>query len=619
MDFDFRLQDTTSSMDVDDERFGFSQGMGMDYVQWQSSQSSTTVEKLIRQSSCQQIRPLSGSESFSLCSSTGSSGTPSLSEATSSTPPSSSVHSNSTSSARLSSRRVLSSSRSRLSIGGGRPDSSARALRSSTSALPEDDTKRVSADNATASILHANNPTLFLSVIKGVSEKLDEKLTTGRRSGHPVAGNRTPVAKASGSSNVSRRKSKDHGALSSSSQLRKSTGGTKASTKENEKMIDSDLEGITQPRTRRKRVKDSVEMTSSARVDSSGKMDVDEEGLARQSRKAQMAPPPVPSHRISRYGEDREATNVTLRADGHISTDYRDDREQGSSPEVPLRPLVRLSHDQAIFPSVASVVEPKKTPSQTQVSRSSVAAVSSSDSSLRSAKLQRSISTGVPLSSDGDVATLKPSQPVQPPASIPAPTPAPPRTSQGPPPPLGMRRAHTMPNAKKPAETSLPTKQKGFKPPLLSNSQPISSTSTSGAATGKKMATTIGHGPPPVAGASDIKARKASNGSIEGCSPASTPPSSFTSNTSNSAGKAKYATSKGNERQGQSTRYKSSKDMVWQAKISSEAKQDTHSEDDSDDDALIPKLRRSPSPASSCYGDISFDMDALEETMQMYD
>ncbi|CAA7262512.1 unnamed protein product [Cyclocybe aegerita] len=166
------------------------------------------------------------------------------------------------------------------------------------------------------------------------------------------------------------------------------------------------------------------------------------------------------------------------------------------------------------------------------------------------------------------------------------------------PPVLGMRRTHTYPSRPGASGVSkqffgnnannapLPTRQKGFKPPLLSNSQPQLQ---------PQGQTTINSRPQPQYparnGNVNVKVEASSNASR------SFSGSSTSSGSQNSAKSASSSTS--HSRSGSGSGCNTSVDSM-----------------PSSTPAEVPAFDTDP---DSSFGDMSFDMDALEETMKMYD
>ncbi|KAF8154795.1 hypothetical protein B0H34DRAFT_717890 [Crassisporium funariophilum] len=165
------------------------------------------------------------------------------------------------------------------------------------------------------------------------------------------------------------------------------------------------------------------------------------------------------------------------------------------------------------------------------------------------------------------------------------------------PPALGMRRTHTFPsrtttasNQDSSSTVNLPNRQKGFKPPLLSASQPQPQ-SRSQQQLG--MAPSQSHDEQ-----QKVKALYGAGG--QESKPARSPP----------GGSSGSATSSGMN----SSRGSSSASSASRQKDS-----DTHELDSSGSQS--PRCLPEPldGDADSSFGDMSFDMDALEETMRKYD
>ncbi|KAF4610281.1 hypothetical protein D9613_010493 [Agrocybe pediades] len=192
-------------------------------------------------------------------------------------------------------------------------------------------------------------------------------------------------------------------------------------------------------------------------------------------------------------------------------------------------------------------------------------------------------------------------------------------------PPLGMRRAHTLPST---GTSGLPTKQKGFRPPLLSSSQPqptSSSQSYKPAAMSNVVASTT-KAPTTNSSRPSHHPRQGSAGSEKHAGPPSSSHQGGLSSSGSSSHRSHNPSSSFSTSSSSATTRASSVSSIGSpvvpAKLGTSAAATTHKSAT----ATTTTISSSPSlpepldgDGDSSFDDISFDMDALEETMKMYD
>ena len=199
------------------------------------------------------------------------------------------------------------------------------------------------------------------------------------------------------------------------------------------------------------------------------------------------------------------------------------------------------------------------------------------------------------------------------------------------PPPLGMRRNHTFPSRTLLSSTvrqessslngsggQLPQRQKAFKPPLLSLSQPQAQMQTQGLSQGKADTNVI----VVESGSTITTSKKMSSSQNQNVPEASSTDNLVFNATTN------IATTLRSSASSSSTSFRSTSPITSPAPSCSHLQSLDSSVKNSNQGMAqrVQQLQEStvtPEPldgdADSSFGDMSFDMDALEETMKMYD
>lgn len=200
------------------------------------------------------------------------------------------------------------------------------------------------------------------------------------------------------------------------------------------------------------------------------------------------------------------------------------------------------------------------------------------------------------------------------------------------PPPLGMRRNHTFPSRTSSSSSSsnvqqessssltvsggpLPQRQKGFKPPLLSLSQPQAQTQTHSLSRVKANANVIVvESGSTIAGSTKVSSQnlpEASSTDSHGLNTTSDTPVALRSSSSDSS--PSFRSTPPNTSSPSSFHLYSSNPLVY-----STPKKFTHGMAQQPQASVVIPEPVDGDPDSS-FGDMSLDMDALEETMKMYD
>ena len=340
-----------------------------------------------------------------------------------------------------------------------------------------------------------------------------------------------------------------------------------------------------------------------------------ETSFPRSFNQTEMPPPPLPydssTHKQRQPAEDppRQPSNALstptpLAVSRHSNSINKPQISYPPTQQPPTNYSIKQRKPDAI-PKLHPLLNNK--PSTTKISSSSMAT-----STSQAQPQPQHHSTPIPVS---EGVNLKP--PPSPFAPLFTSTPS------SRPPPLGMRRNRTFPSRTSSSSSlsvqqesssltgsggHLPQRQKGFKPPLLSLSQPQAETQPRTHNFSRVKANTIVVEP-----GSTIATRKkaSSQNSQEASSTTTNTSMALRSSTSSSESSASF----------QST--------PPAAASSAPSRSHSHSSDAASDCSRLNKCNQgmaehvAPEPldgdTDSSFGDMSFDMDALEETMRMYD
>ena len=352
-----------------------------------------------------------------------------------------------------------------------------------------------------------------------------------------------------------------------------------------------------------------AEHNSRSAVSSSSK-----DGDARTLSQTQMPPPPIPNDSFTNKQRQPAADPPSTLSPLVVSRHSNSVSKPQTSYPLPQQPQTNNSIKQR-KPDAIPKMHPllcHKPAVTTKVSASSKA------TSTRQCQLQpqpQHLSTPIPVS---EGVNLKP-----PPSQF---MPLFSSTPSSRPPPLGMRRNHTFPSRTSSTSSvrqessltgsrgqlprQLPHRQKGFKPPLLSLSQPQAGTQPRT------------RDPPRV---------KANANNVIAVEPGSTIATSKKASSQNSPEAVSFnPTNTSTALQSSTSSSSDSSASFHSATSSAPSHSQFHSLDDAPDCSRLNKCNQgmaehdvAPEPpegdTDSSFGDMSFDMDALEETMKMYD
>ncbi|PPQ71197.1 hypothetical protein CVT26_011010 [Gymnopilus dilepis] len=366
-------------------------------------------------------------------------------------------------------------SRSRVSDTKSRP-------RSSSNAPSKDVTNLPLPPRTPLPYFDANNPEKFLDIVKGVAKRLDEN-----------AGLRPRATKSVSSSNI---------LTGSSSSIRTAMTAQKRPRVQSHGSTSENMKDA-------KRQKSHAEIPKDGKKDK-GKMkeedvrtadlEVDMDDQPKTSSQLRMPPPVLPAIPLQRDVKQEAlpapaSSSSSLHHHGHYNVNPTPTPESVRTPRLhPLLVQQSQGKSSTVTSASASTViptshhQPQAHPNPIPYSNSQA---SSSKPLHGQVRQERSAGTSYPGYPGNIRATPIPKpepHPDPPPQSSrhtgsqnPKATLGLPTSSQqsSRPPPLGMRRTHTYPSSMQQKTGELPKKQKGFKPPLLTNSQPQASSQSS--------------------------------------------------------------------------------------------------------------------------------------------
>lgn len=365
----------------------------------------------------------------------------------------------------------------------------------------------------------------------------------------------------------------------------------------------------------------NAEHISRSIISSSSNHDCPDIPFARTLSQTEMPPPPLPCNSFAH--KQRQPTDPP--------------REQSNSSSIST-PLAVSRHSNSNNKPHTSCLPQQQPPAKFSIKQQK----SDATPKLHPLLYHKPATTEVPSSS-----TVTPTPQVQPqhhPASIPAlegvnskPTPSPssstPLFSSTPasrPPPLGMRRNHTFPSRTSSSSTvqqessslfgsggQLPQRQKGFKPPLLSLSQPQAQTQTQthGSSRVKANANAIVESVSTIATSKKVSSPnllEALSTDNRGVDTTTNISMALWSSTSSSDSPASFPSTPPIQ---SAPSCPHSPFLDSSVSKSNECSQGTAQQPQKS--VVIPEPL--DGDADSSFGDMSFDMDALEETMKMYD
>ena len=439
--------------------------------------------------------------------------------------------------------------------------------------------------NKTMPFLDEANPSQFFDILKGVSARLDESAGVSKKDAFsPLRSMKTSKT----------RKRARPASLGSTSDAKRGRVGSLKATEGDSSRITEKGKGKALSAEVESPSEISFLSTGYSRDDSS--MDVEESRgvVSATYSQAEMPPPPAPPTKHPgpiKEGLPPAEFKVTPRALQHESFS-RDHGRIDSKPRKPA-PVPKL-HPLLLQPQAPQALS------------------SNSQTSILSPKPQLPLSNRPP-DNRTIISQTAPfhdtTRPSGPPSSNPGPI-----SSQSRLPALGMRRTNTFPSRSTAISTSggLPTRQKGFKPPLLSSSQQQNTI---------KEERFISKVPPLEVNGNKFRNQQ-SVASVKQETIAKTMPLHAAADREAKiymrapAGSNGSSTSSDSHSLGSSTssRYTSPPRIELRSANASQACAQVHAPPVS---PVLPEP--SDTDPDSSFGDMSFDLDALEETMRMYD